>query len=161
MTAKQSVDIDAIDCDGPYDAGSHGPGSGSLWICSFKPDVLREEFSLPENLEVINILAWAYAACPPADRSAMPRCAYRWMRWFLTKNCRPAYHSDKHKETDEDRFSTGQRNTGKKKQERQNREEKNREEKTGKAAVKIHGCFYAAILQDLIPDKRVSFPVKL
>ena len=24
-------------------------------------------FSLPENLEVINILALGYAACPPAD----------------------------------------------------------------------------------------------
>ena len=42
-------------------------GVGSLWICSFKPDVLREEFALPENLEVINILALGYAACEPAD----------------------------------------------------------------------------------------------
>lgn len=42
-------------------------GVGSLWICSFKPDVLRQEFSLPDNLEVINILALGYAACKPAD----------------------------------------------------------------------------------------------
>jgi len=47
---------------------------------------------------------------------------------------------------------------------------KNREEKTGKkkqgrknreSSRENHGCFYSAILQDLIPDKRVSFPVKL
>ena len=37
-------------------------GLGSVWICFFKPDVLREEFALPENLEPINILAIGYSA---------------------------------------------------------------------------------------------------
>ena len=32
-------------------------GLGSVWICFFKPDVIREEFALPENLEPVNLLA--------------------------------------------------------------------------------------------------------
>lgn len=35
-------------------------GLGSLWICYFKPDVIRTEFKLPENLVPINILAIGY-----------------------------------------------------------------------------------------------------
>ena len=35
---------------------------GSVWICYFKPDVLREEFKLPANLEPVNILAVGYSA---------------------------------------------------------------------------------------------------
>lgn len=34
---------------------------GSVWICYFKPDVICEEFQLPENLEPINILAIGYS----------------------------------------------------------------------------------------------------
>lgn len=64
---KQSVDIDASIVTDHMMLEATDLGVGSLWICSFKPDVLREEFSLPENLEVINILALGYAACPPAD----------------------------------------------------------------------------------------------
>ena len=53
---KQSVDIDASIVTDHMMLEATDLGVGSLWICSFKPDVLREEFSLPENLEVINIL---------------------------------------------------------------------------------------------------------
>ena len=42
-------------------------GLGSVWICFFKPDVLREEFSLPEHLEPVNILAVGYASGTPAS----------------------------------------------------------------------------------------------
>jgi len=42
-------------------------GLGSVWICFFKPDVLREEFSLPEHLEPVNILAVGYASGAPAS----------------------------------------------------------------------------------------------
>ena len=35
-------------------------GLGSVWICYFKPDVIKYEFDLPENLEPINILAIGY-----------------------------------------------------------------------------------------------------
>ena len=35
-------------------------GLGSVWICYFKPDVIKEEFKLPLGLEPINILALGY-----------------------------------------------------------------------------------------------------
>ena len=37
-------------------------GLGSVWICFFKPDVLREEFSLPEHISC-SYLFWR--ACWP------------------------------------------------------------------------------------------------
>lgn len=43
------------------------PGLGSVWICNFKPDVIREEFNLPDNLRPINILAIGYTDSEPAD----------------------------------------------------------------------------------------------
>ena len=36
-------------------------GLGSVWICYFKPDILKEELNLPENLEPVNILALGYS----------------------------------------------------------------------------------------------------
>ena len=36
-------------------------GLGSVWVCYFKPSVLKTEFNLPSNLEPINILAIGYA----------------------------------------------------------------------------------------------------
>jgi nitroreductase len=35
---------------------------GTLWICHFNPKVLKAEFSIPENLEPMNILAIGYSA---------------------------------------------------------------------------------------------------
>ncbi len=35
-------------------------GLGSVWICYFKPDILKKEFHLPEGVEPINILALGY-----------------------------------------------------------------------------------------------------
>lgn len=40
---------------------------GSVWICRFEPDVLRKEFSIPENLIPVNILAIGYADEEPAS----------------------------------------------------------------------------------------------
>lgn len=34
---------------------------GSVWVCYFKPDVLRKEFSLPPELEPVHILVIGYA----------------------------------------------------------------------------------------------------
>lgn len=31
-------------------------GLGTLWMCAFKPAIIREEFQLPENLVPVNIL---------------------------------------------------------------------------------------------------------
>lgn len=40
---------------------------GSVWICYFKPDVIKTEFNLPDHLEPINILAIGYAKGEPAS----------------------------------------------------------------------------------------------
>ena len=42
-------------------------GLGTVWVCYFKPDVLREEFQLPDNLEPVNILVIGYSADKLAD----------------------------------------------------------------------------------------------
>lgn len=36
-------------------------GLGSVWVCYFKPDVIKAEFNLPDNLEPVNILVIGYA----------------------------------------------------------------------------------------------------
>lgn len=50
-------------------------GLGSVWICYFKPDVIKNEFGFSENLEPVNILAIGYAADEPAspDRHVQTR----------------------------------------------------------------------------------------
>lgn len=35
-------------------------GLGTVWVCFFKPDVIKKEFQLPDNLEPINILVIGY-----------------------------------------------------------------------------------------------------
>lgn len=40
-------------------------GLGTVWICYFKPDVIKKEFGLPDGIEPINILAIGYAAGEP------------------------------------------------------------------------------------------------
>lgn len=42
-------------------------GLGSVWICYFKPDVIRKEFHLPDNFEPVNILAVGYTDETPAS----------------------------------------------------------------------------------------------
>ena len=42
-------------------------GLGSVWICYFKPDVIRKEFGLPDELEPVNILAIGYSDEKAAD----------------------------------------------------------------------------------------------
>lgn len=39
-------------------------GLNSLWICGFKPDVLNKEFNIPQNMEIVNILAIGYGDGP-------------------------------------------------------------------------------------------------
>jgi nitroreductase len=45
-------------------------GLGTVWICYFKPDVIKKEFDLPEDIEPVNILAIGYAngEAPSPDR---------------------------------------------------------------------------------------------
>ncbi len=49
-------------------------GLGSVWICYFKPDVISQEFNLPENLIPVNILALGYTeACADVNRHSEQR----------------------------------------------------------------------------------------
>lgn len=64
---KQTGDIDASILTDHMMLQATELGLGSVWICYFKPDVLREEFNLPDNLEPINILAIGYADEKPAN----------------------------------------------------------------------------------------------
>lgn len=64
---KQSTDIDASILTDHMMMEATELGLGSVWICYFKPDVLRDEFALPDKLEPVNILAIGYAAEAPAN----------------------------------------------------------------------------------------------
>ena len=54
---KQSGDIDASILTDHMMLEATELGLGSVWVCFFKPDVIKKEFDLPDNLEPINILA--------------------------------------------------------------------------------------------------------
>ena len=50
-------------------------GLGAVWVCYFQPDVIREQFALPDHLEPVNLLAVGYpdpAAGPQGDPSRRP-----------------------------------------------------------------------------------------
>lgn len=64
---KQTGDIDAAILTDHMMLEAAALGLGSVWVCYFRPDVLRVEFSLPEHLEPVNILAIGYADGTPAD----------------------------------------------------------------------------------------------
>ena len=42
-------------------------GLGTVWVCYFKPDVIKKEFELPDNLEPVNILVIGYPNEESAD----------------------------------------------------------------------------------------------
>ena len=58
---KNTCDIDASILTDHMMLQATELGLGSVWVCYFKPDVIREEFRLPENLEPVNILAIGYS----------------------------------------------------------------------------------------------------
>ncbi|MGI6071135.1 MAG: nitroreductase family protein [Blautia sp.] len=64
---KQTTDIDASILTDHMMLAATELGLGSVWICYFKPDILKKEFHLPEHLEPINILAIGYPDEDPAD----------------------------------------------------------------------------------------------
>lgn len=64
---KNIADIDAAIVTDHMMLQATELGLGSLWICWFKPEVIREEFNLPENLVPVNILCLGYSACEPAS----------------------------------------------------------------------------------------------
>lgn len=72
---KKTTDIDASILTDHMMLEAADLGLGSVWICNFKPDVVREEFCLPDNLEPINLLAIGYTDETPKspDRHAKMR----------------------------------------------------------------------------------------
>lgn len=64
---KQTGDIDTSILTDHMMLQATELGLGSVWICYFKPDVIRREFGLPENLEPVNILAVGYSDEEAAD----------------------------------------------------------------------------------------------
>lgn len=64
---KQTNDIDASIITDHMMMQATELGLGSVWICYFKPDALRQEFNLPDNFEPINILAVGYSDEKSAD----------------------------------------------------------------------------------------------
>lgn len=62
---KQTLDIDASILTDHMMLEATDLGLGSVWICYFKPDILKEEFQIPEHLEPVNILAVGYTDKQP------------------------------------------------------------------------------------------------
>ena len=64
---KSTADIDAAILTDHMMLEAADLGLGSVWICFFKPEVLKKEFELPDHMEPVNILAVGYAGENPAD----------------------------------------------------------------------------------------------
>jgi nitroreductase len=58
---KKLTDIDASIVTDHMMLQAAELGLGTLWICWFDPKVLRDEFNIPPNLEIVNLLAVGYA----------------------------------------------------------------------------------------------------
>lgn len=57
---KQTIDIDASIVTDHMMLEATELGLGTVWVCYFKPDIIKSEFDLPEGLEPINILVIGY-----------------------------------------------------------------------------------------------------
>lgn len=81
---KQTCDIDASILTDHMMLQASDLGLGSVWICYFKPDILREEFCIPKNLEPVNILAVGYSEETPQspDRHEETRIAFKSLASF-------------------------------------------------------------------------------
>lgn len=64
---KQTADIDASILTDHMMIEATELGLGSVWVCYFKPDIIKKEFELPDNLEPINILVIGYSNEEAAD----------------------------------------------------------------------------------------------
>lgn len=58
---KKLTDIDASIVTDHMMLEAADLGLGSVWVCYFRPDVIKAEFALPANLEPVNILVIGYA----------------------------------------------------------------------------------------------------
>lgn len=64
---KQTTDIDAAILTDHMMLQATELGLGTVWVCYFKPDIIKKEFQLPDNLEPVNILVIGYGKEEPAD----------------------------------------------------------------------------------------------
>lgn len=80
---KQAGDIDASILTDHMMLQATELGLGSVWICYFKPDVIKQEFGLPNELEPVNILAVGYPDEEAADpeRHAQTRIPVEELVW--------------------------------------------------------------------------------
>lgn len=58
---KKLTDIDAAIVTDHMMLQATELGLGTVWVCYFKPDVIRKEFALPTHLEPVNILVIGYS----------------------------------------------------------------------------------------------------
>lgn len=61
LDGMRSTDIDASIATDHMMLAATELGLGSVWICAFDPQIVRDEFSLPANLAPVNLLAVGYA----------------------------------------------------------------------------------------------------
>ncbi|MDR1886575.1 MAG: nitroreductase family protein [Prevotellaceae bacterium] len=66
---KKSGDIDASIVTDHMMLQAAESGLGSVWVCSFDPEILRKEFNIPENFEPVNLLIIGYST----DEAPNPR----------------------------------------------------------------------------------------
>lgn len=64
---KQTTDIDASIVTDHMMLEATELGLGTVWVCYFKPDIIKNEFELPDTLEPVNILVIGYS-----DEEPMP-----------------------------------------------------------------------------------------
>ena len=62
---KLSQDIDTAIVTTHMMLEATNQGVNSVWVCNFKPDIIRAEFNLPQNLVPVNILVLGYADGEP------------------------------------------------------------------------------------------------
>ena len=64
---RSAADIDASILSDHMMLEATDLGLGSLWVCYFHADKLRDAFRLPDGIEPVNILAIGYADTKPLD----------------------------------------------------------------------------------------------
>ena len=64
---KQTTDIDAAILTDHMMLQATELGLGTVWVCFFKPDIIKQEFSLPDHLEPVYIIANGYGNDAPAE----------------------------------------------------------------------------------------------
>lgn len=75
LDGKTTDDIDVSIVTDHMMLAAQSLGLGSVWICQFKPEIIRKEFKIPEELVPVNILAIGYSreAKPKENRHEVQR----------------------------------------------------------------------------------------